>query len=112
MRYYSTWSNGGAGSGKYLNMTGKQYKKNQEWEKKGARTVFEKGQELVLKGRKWVLDGITNGISLDTRILKGQGQARVLFQGLSDRIFTVLPLSSPVFHDLYQKWEKGHQDLK
>ena len=37
-----TWSNGGAQSGTYLDMIGKQYKENREREKKGARTGFER----------------------------------------------------------------------
>ena len=45
-----TWSNGGARSGTYLDMKGKRSKKDQEREKKRAKTSFERGQELVLKG--------------------------------------------------------------
>ena len=38
-----TGSNGWAGSGTYLDMIDKQYKKEQECEKKGARTGLERG---------------------------------------------------------------------
>ena len=35
-------SNGGAQNGMYLDITGKQYKKDQEWEKKGERIGFKR----------------------------------------------------------------------
>ena len=50
------WSNGWAQSGVYLDMIGKQHKKDHEQEKKGARTGLERGQEQVLKGAKTGFD--------------------------------------------------------
>ena len=49
-----TWSNGWAGSGAYSDMIGKEYKKDQEWEKKGGKNGKRKGQE-----RHW--NGVKNG---------------------------------------------------
>ena len=77
------WSNGGHRSGVYPDMIGKQYKKDQEWEKergknakrkgqewkkKGARMKKERGQERVLKGAKTGFERHKNGISPDSRI--------------------------------------------
>ena len=70
------WSNGWAATSAHRDMIANQYKKGTRTGVERGKNRFGMGQERVWKGvktglergQKWVLNGIKNGISLDSTI--------------------------------------------